>query len=49
MAYWLIKTEPGSWSWDDQVKKDVEGWDGVRNHQAAKNLRTMKIGDKAFF
>ena len=49
MAYWLIKTEPGSWSWDDQVKKGVEGWDGVRNHQAAKNLRTMKIGDKAFF
>ena len=49
MAYWLIKTEPGSWSWDDQVKKGVEGWDGVRNHQAAKNLRAMKIGDKAFF
>jgi predicted RNA-binding protein with PUA-like domain len=49
MAYWLIKTEPGSWSWDDQVKKGVEGWDGVRNHQAAKNLRAMKIGDRAFF
>lgn len=49
MAYWLVKTEPGSWSWDDQVKKGVEGWDGVRNHQAAKNLRAMKIGDKAFF
>ena len=37
MAYWLIKTEPGSWSWDDQVRKGVEGWDGDRNHQAAKN------------
>lgn len=49
MAYWLIKTEPGSWSWDDQVKKGVEGWDGVRNHQAAKNLRSMHIGDRAFF
>ncbi|KEO58309.1 EVE domain-containing protein [Thalassospira permensis] len=49
MAYWLIKTEPGSWSWDDQVRKGVEGWDGVRNHQAAKNLKTMQIGDLAFF
>tara|TARA_R110000868_G_scaffold79102_1_gene225131 strand:- start:86129 stop:86542 length:414 start_codon:yes stop_codon:yes gene_type:complete len=49
MAFWLIKTEPGSWSWDDQVRKGVEGWDGVRNHQAAKNLRTMQIGDLAFF
>ncbi|WP_417815685.1 EVE domain-containing protein [Thalassospira alkalitolerans] len=49
MAFWLIKTEPGSWSWDDQVRKGVEGWDGVRNHQAAKNLRTMQIGDQAFF
>ncbi len=49
MAHWLIKTEPGSWSWDDQVRKGVEGWDGVRNHQAAKNLKTMQIGDLAFF
>ncbi|OSQ40561.1 EVE domain-containing protein [Thalassospira mesophila] len=49
MAYWLIKTEPSSWSWDDQVAKDVEGWDGVRNYQAANNLRAMKIGDQAFF
>ncbi|OSQ50003.1 EVE domain-containing protein [Thalassospira alkalitolerans] len=49
MAFWLIKTEPGSWSWDDQVRKGVEGWDGVRSHQAAKNLRTMQIGDQAFF
>lgn len=49
MAYWLIKTEPGSWSWDDQVKKGVEGWDGVRNHQAAKNLKAMRVGDHAFF
>jgi predicted RNA-binding protein with PUA-like domain len=49
MAYWLIKTEPSSWSWDDQVAKDVEGWDGVRNYQAANNLRAMKRGDQAFF
>ncbi len=49
MAYWLIKTEPSSWSWADQVAKDVEGWDGVRNYQAANNLRAMKIGDQAFF
>lgn len=49
MAHWLVKTEPGSWSWDDQVKKGVEGWDGVRNYQAANNLKSMKIGDLAFF
>tara|TARA_R110001583_G_scaffold179320_2_gene335984 strand:- start:81038 stop:81451 length:414 start_codon:yes stop_codon:yes gene_type:complete len=49
MAYWLIKTEPSNWSWDDQVAKDVEGWDGVRNYQAANNLRAMKRGDQAFF
>lgn len=49
MAYWLFKSEPGAWSWDDQVKKGVEGWDGVRNHQASNNMRAMKIGDKGFF
>ena len=48
-AYWLVKSEPGAWSWDDHVKKGVEHWDGVRNHQAAINLKTMKVGDKAFF
>ena len=49
MKYWLVKSEPGSWSWDDQVKKGVEHWDGVRNYQAANNMKAMKIGDKAFF
>lgn len=49
MNYWLIKSEPDVWSWDQQVKKGTEGWNGVRNHLAAKHLRTMKIGDKAFF
>ena len=49
MAYWLVKSEPGSWSWDDQVKKAVEHWDGVRNYQAANNMKAMKTGDLAFF
>lgn len=48
--YWLIKTEPDhDWSWDDQVKKGVEGWDGVRNYQARANLNAMKKGDQCFF
>ncbi|MEM9684209.1 MAG: EVE domain-containing protein [Pseudomonadota bacterium] len=49
MAYWLVKSEPGAWSWDDQVKKGVEHWDGVRNYQASNNMKAMKIGDRAFF
>ena len=51
MAYWLMKSEPGSWSWDDQVKAGAKGtsWDGVRNHQAKANLMKMKKGDRAFF
>ena len=49
MAYWLVKSEPGTWSWDDQVRDGVAEWDGVRNHQAALNLKTMKVGDRAFF
>jgi predicted RNA-binding protein with PUA-like domain len=49
MAYWLVKSEPGAWSWDDQVRDQVTAWDGVRNHQAANNLKAMKVGDKAFF
>ena len=49
MAYWLIKSEPGTWSWDDQVRDGVAEWDGVRNYQAANNLKAMKIGDRAFF
>jgi predicted RNA-binding protein with PUA-like domain len=51
MAYWLFKSEPNTWSWEDQVKKgDVgEGWDGVRNHQASNNMKAMKVGDLGFF
>ncbi|WP_404382188.1 EVE domain-containing protein [Caenispirillum salinarum] len=49
MNYWLIKTEPGTWSWDDQVKKGVEHWDGVRNYQASNNMKAMKVGDRCFF
>ena len=49
MNYWLIKSEPFKWSWDQQVKKGVEHWDGVRNYQASNNMKAMKIGDQAFF
>ncbi len=51
MAHWLMKTEPSTWSWDDQVKAGAKGtsWDGVRNHQAKANLMKMKKGDRAFF
>lgn len=49
MNYWLIKSEPSSWSWQDQVKKGWTSWDGVRNYQAANNLKAMKVGDKCFF
>lgn len=51
MAYWLFKSEPNTWSWDDQVKKGPvgEGWDGVRNYQASNNMKAMKVGDLGFF
>jgi len=51
MAYWLFKSEPGAWSWDDQVKSGAKGaeWDGVRNHQAGNNMKAMKKGDLGFF
>ena len=51
MKYWLIKTEPEEWSWKQQVKSGVKGieWNGVRNFQATKNLKSMKMGDKCFF
>ena len=51
MQYWLMKTEPEEWSWIQQVKSGNKGieWNGVRNFQAAKNLRNMKIGDRCFF
>ncbi|MEE4187520.1 MAG: EVE domain-containing protein [Roseobacter sp.] len=51
MAYWLFKSEPSTWSWDDQVAKGDAGeeWDGVRNYQARNFMRTMKRGDLGFF
>jgi predicted RNA-binding protein with PUA-like domain len=49
MAYWLLKSEPDSFSIDDLEKVDVEPWDGVRNYQARNNLQEMKQGDLAFF
>ncbi|MBK6705743.1 MAG: EVE domain-containing protein [Caulobacteraceae bacterium] len=49
MAYWLIKSEPDTWSWNQHVKKGADSWTGVRNHQAKVHLQTMKKGDKAFF
>lgn len=51
MAYWLFKSEPNTWSWDDQVAKGEAGeeWDGVRNYQARNNMRKMELGDKGFF
>ena len=50
-TYWLIKTEPKEWSWQQQVKSGAKGaeWSGVRNFQASKNLRNMKMGDRCFF
>src|SRR5215467_11038643 len=51
MNYWLIKSEPETWSWDQQVAKGAKGeaWTGVRNHTAKQNLMKMKKGDRAFF
>ncbi|MFN7710019.1 MAG: EVE domain-containing protein [Holosporales bacterium] len=49
MAYWLVKSEPSAWSWDMQVEAGVTNWDGVRNYQAANNLKAMALGDLAFF
>ena len=51
MQYWLMKSEPDVWSIDQQKKAGIKGapWDGVRNYQAAKNLKTMKRGDQCFF
>ncbi len=51
MNYWLMKSEPATWSWQDQKKRGAKGemWDGVRNHQAANFMKAMKKGDLVFF
>ena len=51
MKYWLLKTEPEDWSWNQQLSCADSGaeWNGVRNFQAAKNLKEMKVGEKCFF
>ena len=49
MAYWLVKSEPDTYGWDRMVKDKRTHWDGVRNHQAANNMKAMKKGDEAFF
>jgi len=51
MAYWLFKSEPSTWSWQNQLDKgeEGEGWDGVRNYQASNNMKAMEVGDLGFF
>ena len=49
MNYWLVKSEPGAYSWDDLVKLGRDHWDGVRNYQARNNMKLMKIGDEVLF
>jgi Uncharacterized conserved protein len=51
MATWLFKTEPSAWSWEKQKKKGAKGepWSGVRNYQAAANMKAMALGDRGFF
>ena len=48
-AYWLVKSEPDAFSWDQQVASGVEPWTGVRNHAAKNNLKAMRLGDQALF
>ena len=49
MKYWLLKSEPDAWSWDNQIKEGSSMWDGVRNYQARNNLKEMKKNDLCFF
>lgn len=49
MNYWLMKSEPDAYSWSKLVADGRGHWDGVRNHQAANNMKAMKVGDRAFF
>ena len=49
MAYWIMKSEPETFSWQRMVREKTTSWDGVRNHQAANNMKAMRPGDRAFF
>lgn len=49
MAYWLVKSEPGTWSWDQHGKAGRDAWTGVRNHQAKLHLTAMSVGDEVLF
>jgi predicted RNA-binding protein with PUA-like domain len=49
MSQWLVKSEPGTWSWDHHAKAGVDAWTGVRNHQAKAHLKAMKRGDRVLF
>ena len=49
MKYWLLKSEPKTWSWNDQIKEKITMWDGVRNYQARNNLISMRVNDLCFF
>ena len=49
MKYWLLKSEPTTWSWNDQIKEKIAMWDGVRNYQARNNLMSMRVNDLCFF
>lgn len=49
MAYWLVKSEPDTWSWESHVKKGADSWTGVRNHQAKAHMKAMKKGDRVFY
>jgi len=48
-SYWLMKSEPDAYGWDDLLAEEEGTWDGVRNHRAANNLRAMSVGDEAFY
>ena len=49
MAHWLVKSEPGTWSWDSHAKAGADAWTGVRNHQAKAHLKAMKVGERVLF
>lgn len=49
MAHWLIKSEPGTWSWEQHARAGADAWTGVRNHQAKQHLMAMMPGERAFF